>query len=564
MAACPRDLRPDPGRSRPRRRDRGVRIHSRDDGAFPHVNFYLPTPSSASASSPAPACAFAAPKPRLHHPRQQPGLSRPEWPAPAATDILVVGDSQVFGLGVDDDATFSARLAATRAAPCSTPACPPTARASTSPPPASCSPAQGRQRRRRPQLRQRPLRARAPQPRAPRRVGRLGRAQRDRPRRVTEFPGRRWLFSRSHAVYALRRWLHERGSAAAPRAPSSTTRSTSAPPPRAACTTSCSPASARTPTRSRRRHRALARPAARRDRRLSGPQQQAGPTATGAGRKFSRGPRARARPARRHRHRGAPESGREVRLTAAMIREDRRRPRRVHPGLLVRDGSADQRAPRMICSPLRTSMVRSARSCAPASPPASPQIPRPPSMFRGYLAEFKALCEQHGAELVVVALPIDVQVDAREWAKYGVTDPPDMHGSLVLLDDLLADAQDLGLRGLDATPSLRAAGPGAFLDHDIHMTAKRPRGPRRRPRRDPRHPGAVPAQGPRPGLPVGRSFAPATASGAAPPRSPSPATSTPAARSRRSASGSASNVPTATAATALAASRSAPGSPRPP
>jgi hypothetical protein len=33
------------------------------------------------------------------------------------------------------------------------------------------------------------------------------------PARVFEFPGRRWLFSRSHAVYALRRWLHARDGA---------------------------------------------------------------------------------------------------------------------------------------------------------------------------------------------------------------------------------------------------------------------------------------------------------------------------------------------------------------
>ena len=36
------------------------------------------------------------------------------------------------------------------------------------------------------------------------------------PGSVLEFPGRRKAFSRSHAVYALRRWLHDRGTAAAP------------------------------------------------------------------------------------------------------------------------------------------------------------------------------------------------------------------------------------------------------------------------------------------------------------------------------------------------------------
>jgi hypothetical protein len=43
-----------------------------------------PTPSSASASSPAPACAFSCAKPRLHHPRQQPRLSRPRLARPRA------------------------------------------------------------------------------------------------------------------------------------------------------------------------------------------------------------------------------------------------------------------------------------------------------------------------------------------------------------------------------------------------------------------------------------------------------------------------------------------------
>lgn len=88
------------------------------------------------------------------------------------------------------------------------------------------------------------------------------------------------------------------------------------------------------------------------------------------------------------------------------------------------------------------------------------------------MQQFKALCDQYGAELVVVALPIDVQVDPQEWTKYGVTDAPDMQDSLILLDDLVADAHALGLRALDATASLRAAQPGAFLDHDIHMTAR--------------------------------------------------------------------------------------------
>jgi hypothetical protein len=41
-----------------------------------------------------------------------------------------------------------------------------------------------------------------------------------------------------------------------------------------------------------------------------------------------------------------------------------------------------------------------------------------------------------------------------------------------LLDDLVANAEQLGIRALHVTEALRAAEPGAFLDADIHMTAR--------------------------------------------------------------------------------------------
>jgi len=146
-----------------------------------------------------------------------------------------------------------------------------------------------------------------------------------------------------------------------------------------------------------------------------------------------------------------------------------------------------------------------------------PPIPRPSSQFRGYLEDFKRLCDEHGADLVVVALPIDVQVDRGEWAKYGVTEAPDMSESLVLLDDLIAEAQDLGLRALDATAALRAAQPGAFLDHDIHMTAKGHAALAGALVETLVAPVSPPLQGPRPGLPRGRSFVPTTAEWSAAP-----------------------------------------------
>src|SRR5690606_2110547 len=83
----------------------------------------------------------------------------------------------------------------------------------------------------------------------------------------------------------------------------------------------------------------------------------------------------------------------------------------------------------------------------------------------------RALCDEVGAELVVVALPLDVQVSETEWEKYGA-EPVDMSETRVLLDDLVADARALGVRALDPTDALAAAEPGAFLHADLHLTPK--------------------------------------------------------------------------------------------
>jgi hypothetical protein len=93
------------------------------------------------------------------------------------------------------------------------------------------------------------------------------------------------------------------------------------------------------------------------------------------------------------------------------------------------------------------------------------------SPVAGAIRAAKAICDKHGARLLVVALPIDVQVSKAEWAKYGAA-PLDMEPSKILLDDVVVAARAVGADGLDATPALAAAEPGAFLDGDIHMTPK--------------------------------------------------------------------------------------------
>ncbi|MFY0540125.1 hypothetical protein [Nannocystis pusilla] len=129
---------------------------------------------------------------------------------------MVVGDSQVFGLGVEDEETLASRLAERTGRPVIGAGVP------TYGPREYLEVARELLVRRRPEtvvvvldFVDDPFE--------------LGRPNRERhavwdgwavrretmPKEVRQFPGRAWLMSRSHAVYALRRRLHARGSAGA-------------------------------------------------------------------------------------------------------------------------------------------------------------------------------------------------------------------------------------------------------------------------------------------------------------------------------------------------------------
>ncbi len=94
------------------------------------------------------------------------------------------------------------------------------------------------------------------------------------------------------------------------------------------------------------------------------------------------------------------------------------------------------------------------------------------SPLRAHLARAEALCREYGAELVVLVLPLDVQVSAKEWDKYPHATRVDMTNSRVLADDVVQLAEELKIRAVDAWPVLQAAEPDAFLKGDLHMTPK--------------------------------------------------------------------------------------------
>lgn len=125
-----------------------------------------------------------------------------------------------------------------------------------------------------------------------------------------------------------------------------------------------------------------------------------------------------------------------------------------------------------------------------------------PSVLEPRLREIVDLCAEHGAELLVVVLPLDVMVSDAEFAKYGA-EPTDVSAGRVLLGDVVASAERMGARALDTTDALRAAEPGAFLDGDLHLSVSGHAAVAAAIRE--RLAGPVPLATPRGGLPEGRT-----------------------------------------------------------
>lgn len=487
----------------------------RDDGAFPHVNFYVADPQLGVRLQPGATMGFRLgtnPRTTIHV--NASGYRGADWPVPQSREIVVVGDSQVFGLGVEDHDTFSARLAERTGRPVINAGVP------TYGPREYLETARELLATRRPETVVVVLNYvndpfELERPNSERHAVWDGWAVRREtaPTEVVQFPGRAWLFSRSHAVYALRRWLYALESDDA----------------------GVRPLDPGTPSEggwedlvhaSLRAQEEQAEQAAQHERSRGTSRAQV----ERLGRSLA-DKRAQLRDLEDELEYGEPselsgriaagkpgdivddtnaEKSRSVVLTAELIRVavERREAYKKQQRKFVRTHAAKFRELQAAAATLvdeRETLLAELAASAPR--------PRPQSVFDAYLAGFKAMCDAHGAELVVVALPIDVQVDAGEWAKYGVERGPDMRPSQILLSDVVASAEELRIRGLDATAALRAAQPGAFLDHDIHMTARGHAALAEALAQRLEHP--LPPRAPAPGLPRGTRYAPTSAAWAA-------------------------------------------------
>lgn len=442
----------------------------RDDGAFPHVNLYLPDAELGTTLEPfaTQRLAFTG-NPATSLRINSRGFRGGEWPAPVPGELIVVGDSQVFGLGVEEADTFPSQLARASGRQVINAGVP------------TYGPFEYLAVARR-------LQAERPgakivfvfnvandffeleRPNVKRHAVWDGWAVRreNRPGRVRDFPGRRWLFSQSHLVFALRKLQLERqqvhgdsealdefgaGGRGTPSEGSWTDLLTEA----------------------------------ERQQRAPAPKQTAPSPADLAQRLAPL--EAQIRKSTKELDALAsqddgPHGLRSERLMNEVLARQ--------VGDVVRDtGSEMARSIPVTAELLATAAKEKARLTELRRRLELARVPHDETLQRSY-AELAKLRWELPAPVVetrvvpgtavldalaslpdstLVVLPLDVQVSSKEWAKYGAQ-PANMEPTLELNHAFADAARERGLRTIELTDTLRAAEPGAFLLGDLHLTPK--------------------------------------------------------------------------------------------
>jgi len=439
----------------------------RDGGAFPHLNVYVADPELGVRLAPGASQELAFGGNPITHVRiNADGFRGGALPPPGEGEVLVVGDSQVFGLGVEEDQTFAARLQAALGRTVVNAGVP------TYGPDEYRAVIAEQLARRRPRTVVLTINLvndlfEAQHPNRERHAVWDGWAVRTEtaPAAVTRFPGRDLLFRRSHLFFALRRWWHsgernridERGFAS-----EGTWQDLVATGERVRAARDTATASARTQDAALRKvEHDLARSEDELDRTI----------------RDVLGDRPTFDPAVLRRARAHPgdiveesspfaESGRTIVVTAEYVRvaatQRAELRRQVEAWARARRGDGAQRALATLTTHdqllAQLTELDARRVAAALDPP-----------LAAHVRDVQRLVEGAGARLVVLILPIDVQVSTAEWEKYGAA-PIDMAPTRALAAELVELCTGLGLTAVDATAPLAAAEPGAFLDRDIHMS----------------------------------------------------------------------------------------------
>jgi len=457
-----------------------VAFRARDGGAFPHLNLYTPDAELGVRLLPGESMklAFGGNAPTTVRVNAS-GYRGPDWPAPGADEVLVVGDSQVFGLGVEEGETFSARLGGLLGGAQVINAGVPT----YGPPEYERVVAELVEKRR-------PKRVvyvvnlsndlfEADRPNRERHAVWDGWAVRREtaPSRVASFPGREALFRKSHAVFALRRWWYRRGGPTeAFSAPSEGTfRDIGAAAARAAEERLAAREDTRRLLKLQEAKVAVANAALGRAQHgflelVSDEHIKTDTQARGAEGYISWDPlkASFAQPGDIVGSEDYAEWSRPLYATVDMILQGAEVRKRIEKVLRDKARGSEKDAARI--APILSGVDEAQRRADAVRAEAAPRI-RAWSPLAPAIKRAKAICDAAGARLFVVALPIDVQVSKDEWAKYGVP-PVDLEPARVLVDDLVDSVEDAGATAIDLTEPLRAAEPGAFLNRDIHLSSK--------------------------------------------------------------------------------------------
>lgn len=449
------------------------------DGAFPHLNVYEADAALGTRLRPG-----AAQKVSFHgNPVTDvringAGFRGAEWPAPAEGEIVVVGDSQAFGLGVEEDESIPARLAVASGRPTLNAGVP------TYGPDEYLA------------VIERLLRERKPRtvvllvnvsndffelsrPNVERHRVWDGWAVRAEtmPDEVMAFPGRQWLFRDSHLVFALRRALYQPPDGAGRGLPSEGT-------PVDVVFPSTGPAAAEVVEL--QSLAASAEPEAEPATVVAATARTAASNRSQAWHRlfrerqsflkdWSEDDELAVQAVEQHNRPGDivyepdAESGRHVPVTAELLRKAASL-----RGELVEAARAwVERNPEAEgATEIRKQLVILEKADAERAALATvlPGGVEPSPLIELVLAAREA-CAGAGAELVVAVLPLDVQVSPEEWAKYGAP-AQDMTSTRALNTDLVAGARHAGVRAVDLIGPLAAAQPGAFLDGDLHLSPR--------------------------------------------------------------------------------------------
>jgi hypothetical protein len=455
-------------------------FHYRDHGAFPHLNLYRPDPELGVRLRPGETerVSFGGNPPTSIRINGE-GFRGPELPAPGGDEVLIVGDSQVFGLGVEENETFSSRLEAMLGGARVVNAGVPT-----------YGPLEYERVIAEQLARRKPKKVvyvvnfandlfEAERPNTARHAVWDGWAVRKEtaPVHVAWFPFRDFLFRKSHAVFALRRAIYQRNAPSEVQSlPSEGTwKDIAAAAARAAAEREEVQVDTRRLQEMHQAHLRMATDAAREARvredelvarylnhgvpsvedelgiALRASHAEPGDIVGVAGLND-----------------GGGEFSREVYATVSMILEGAKVRKRIEQSLREK-ARANERIAADVTRVL-DGAEGAARRVKEVQEESLPELHAWSSLAPS-LRRTRALCDAAGARLHVVALPLDVQVSADEWKKYA-REPVDLAPSRVLIEDLLDTSRALGVSAIDLTASLRAAEPGAFLDHDLHMSPK--------------------------------------------------------------------------------------------